>query len=79
MYIKVHAVAGSKKEEVILEKPNYLKIFVRQEAKQNMANKRILEIVAREYHVKPAQVRIVSGHHSPSKLLSVDIEKTVTK
>jgi uncharacterized protein YggU (UPF0235/DUF167 family) len=79
MYIKVRVVAGSKKEEVILEKPNYFKIFVREKARQNMANKRIIEIVAREHGIKPAQVRIVSGHHSPSKLLSVDIEKTVTK
>ena len=79
MYIKVRVIAGSKKEEVILEKPNYFKIFVREKAERNMANKRIMEIIAREYRVKPAQVRIVSGHHSPSKLLSVDVEKTVTK
>ena len=79
MYIKVRVVAGSKKEEVILEKPNYFKIFVREKAKQNMANKRILELIAREYKIKPAQVRITSGHHSPSKLLSVDVEKIVTK
>jgi uncharacterized protein YggU (UPF0235/DUF167 family) len=52
---------------------------VREKAKQNMANKRILEIVAREYKINPAQVRIISGHHSPSKLLSVDVEKSVTK
>ena len=79
MYIKVRVVAGSKKEEVVLEKPNYYKIFVREKAKQNMANKRIVEIVAREYKTKPTQVRIISGHHSPSKLLSVDVEKNVTK
>ena len=79
MYIKVRVVAGSKKEEVILEKPNYFKIFVHEKAKQNMANKRIVEIIAREYKIKPGLVRIVSGHHSPSKLLSVDVEKTVTK
>jgi uncharacterized protein YggU (UPF0235/DUF167 family) len=79
MYIKVRVVAGSKKEQVILEKPNYFKIFVREKAKQNMANDRILEIIAREYHVPSAKVRIVNGHHSPSKLLSVDVEKVVTK
>lgn len=78
MYIKVRVVAGSKKEQVVLEKPNYFKIFVREKAKQNMANKRILEIIAREHHIKPAQVRIISGHHSPSKLLSVDVGKSVT-
>jgi uncharacterized protein YggU (UPF0235/DUF167 family) len=79
MYVKVRVIAGSKKEEVTLEKPGYFKIFVREKAKQNLANKRIVEIVAREHHIKPSQVRIISGHHSPSKLLSVDVEKNVTK
>ena len=79
MYIKVRVIAGAKKEEVILEKPNYFKIFVREKAERNAANKRIMEIVARQYKIKPAQVRIISGHHSPSKLLSVDVEKVVTK
>jgi uncharacterized protein YggU (UPF0235/DUF167 family) len=79
MYIKVRAIAGAKKEEVTLEKPNYFKIFVREKAERNEANKRILEIIAQKYKISPVQVRIINGHHSPSKLLSVDVEKNVTK
>jgi len=75
MYIKVRAITGSKKEEVISEKPNYFKIFVREKAERNLANTRIIELIAKEYKVTPNQVRITNGHHSPSKLLSVDIEK----
>ncbi|HAO64634.1 TPA: hypothetical protein DCQ44_01485 [Candidatus Taylorbacteria bacterium] len=73
MYVKVRVISGSKKEEVIVEKPNYFKIFVHEKAKQNLANKRILEIIAKQYNVLPKQVRIINGHHSPSKLLSVDV------
>ena len=72
MYIKVRAIAGSKKEEVIVEKPNYFKIFVREKAERNAANERIIELVARQYGVTAKKVRIISGHHSPSKLLTVD-------
>jgi len=75
MYVKVRVIAGAKKEEIISEKPNYFKIFVREKAELNRANRRVLEIVAAQYRVVPAKVRIVSGHHSPSKLLSVDVEK----
>jgi len=79
MYIKVRAITGSKKEEVILEKPNYFKIFVREKAERNLANTRIIELIAKEYKVTSNRVRITNGHHSPSKLLCVDNEKTVTK
>jgi uncharacterized protein YggU (UPF0235/DUF167 family) len=36
----------------------------------NLANKRILAIIKATY--PGMQVRITNGHHSPSKLLSVD-------
>ena len=74
MYIKVRAIAGAKKEEVVLEKPNYFKIFVREKAKQNMANRRIIELIARHYGVTVDKVRIISGHHSPAKLLNVTLK-----
>jgi len=74
MYIKVRAIAGSKKEEVVIEKPNYFKIFVREKAERNEANDRIVELVARQYGVATNKVKIVNGHHSPSKLLSIDDE-----
>ncbi len=74
MYIKVRVIAGSKKEEVIVEKENYFKIFVREKAERNMANDRIIELVARQYAVPANKVRIISGHHSPSKLLSVTVK-----
>ena len=45
-------------------------ISIKEKAKAGLANQRILEIVSDVYKTK--KVRIISGHHSPSKLLSVD-------
>ena len=72
MYVKVRVIAGSKKEEVIVEKPNYFKIFVREKAERNEANDRILELIAREYRTTVNKIKIVNGHRSPSKLLSIE-------
>ena len=47
-------------------------ISVREKAERNMANNRILEIFRNMHRGKP--VKIVSGHHSPSKIISVEEE-----
>lgn len=70
MYIKVRAKTNSRKEEVIKESDDHFVISVREKAERNMANERILEIVRGLFPGK--SVRIINGHHSPSKLLSID-------
>ena len=71
MYIKVRVLAGAKKEEVQELSKNHFKISVREKPLQNLANRRVVELVARHFGVSPKTVRIVSGHHSPSKILSI--------
>lgn len=74
MYVKVRVRAQSRKEEVKKINEKHFEISVKEKAKQNLANKRVMEIVSKEFKVLIGKVRIVSGHHSPSKILSVDIE-----
>ena len=69
MYIKVRVIAGSKKEKVTKESEDHFIISVKEKAERNLANGRILEIISDIYKTK--KVKIISGHHSPSKLLSV--------
>jgi len=69
MYIKVKVMAGAKKEKVIKKSEDNFVISVKEKAKANIANKRILEIVSDIYKTK--KIRIISGHQSPSKILSV--------
>ncbi|MDD2935580.1 MAG: DUF167 domain-containing protein [Candidatus Pacebacteria bacterium] len=74
MYIKVKAYPKSKKEEVVQTSENRFEIKVKEKAEMNMANKKIIELVARHFGVNEGKVKIVNGHQSPSKLLSINID-----
>lgn len=71
MYIKVAVVAGAKKEIVVRDREDHYTITVREPAERNMANTRIREIIAREVSVPVGRVRLVSGHQSPHKIVSI--------
>lgn len=71
MYVKVRVIAGAKKETVEEVSAGHFKISVREPAERNLANRRIVELVAAHYKLSPKQVRIISGHTSPSKILSI--------
>ncbi len=72
MYIKVRAIAGARNESLVHKNTTTYQISVKEKAEGNRANTRIRQIVAHEYSVPIARVRIISGHHSPSKILSID-------
>ncbi|OGI57397.1 hypothetical protein A3B85_00010 [Candidatus Nomurabacteria bacterium RIFCSPHIGHO2_02_FULL_37_13] len=57
---------------------DHFEISVREKAERNMANNRVLELVARHFQVPKSKVRIVNGHHSPSKLLIIDSFRALT-
>ena len=71
MFIKVLVITGSKKEELLEIGPNRFKVFVKEKPVQNTANQRVIMIIAKKLSVNPSQVKIISGHHHPSKLLSI--------
>jgi uncharacterized protein YggU (UPF0235/DUF167 family) len=71
MYIHVKVTAGRKEEKIEKKSDTQFVVSVREKAERNMANKRIIEIFQEIYNT--GKVRIINGHHSTSKLLSVDI------
>ncbi len=71
MYIKVKVKAGQKREETEKVNENTFHISVREKAERNMANTRILEILSLELKIPINKIRIVGGHQSPTKLISV--------
>jgi uncharacterized protein YggU (UPF0235/DUF167 family) len=71
VFIKVTVLTGQKREELEVRSSSHLKISVREKPERNAANKRMLELVARHFHTTPASVRIINGHRSPSKMLSL--------
>lgn len=72
MYIKVKVTAGAKKEKIIEKTSDHFNISVKEPAERNLANKRVIELLRDYYKVYNGDVRIVSGHHSPSKIISLD-------
>lgn len=73
MHIKVRAKASARKEELQRVSDAHFEVSVRAKPVQNMANKRIAELLAAHFGVPVGKVRIVKGHRSPSKIYSVDI------
>ncbi len=74
MYIHVKVQAGAKSESFEKLKEDHFELRVKEPAERNLANKRVLEIVKNHFS-EAKRVRIVSGHQSPSKLISVDFDE----
>ena len=69
MYLKIKVIPDSKTEKKEILSEDFWRVWVKVPAENNLANNRILEIVRETY---PNQsVRIISGHHSPSKIVSI--------
>lgn len=69
MYIKIKVIPDAREEKVEKLKDDEFRIWVKLPAENNVANNRVLEIVRGMYPNK--RVRIISGHHSPSKIISI--------
>ena len=69
MYIKVRVVTGAPKEVIQKTEDDLIEMYIREPAERNLANKRVLEIMRNMYPNTP--VRMINGHHSPSKLILV--------
>lgn len=75
MYIRVRVSAGAKKESFEVSSSDSFLVSVKEPAEGNQANTRVLEIIAEYFDVLPKQIRIISGHHSPGKILSIPDSK----
>lgn len=71
MHVKISVEAGAKKERVSAHKDGSYTIAVREPAERNMANRRVLELIAQEKRMSGKKVRLVSGHHKPQKIIHI--------
>lgn len=70
MFIKVFVTPDARKE-VVEEKRGMLTISVREPASQNRANQRVREILAARLNAPLGKVRILTGHRSRAKMVSI--------
>jgi uncharacterized protein YggU (UPF0235/DUF167 family) len=71
-YIHVKVTAGAKKESWRKKSEDHFEIWVKEKAERNIANARVLELVAEHFEVPVTRVRIINGHRHPSKLIMVE-------
>ncbi len=69
--IKVYVFANSKKEKVRKIEEGVFEMYVKEPPMQNMANKRITEILAMHYGVDKRSVKLITGHKSPRKKFEI--------
>lgn len=76
-YLKVFVTPGAKREAVEIAPAKgegdgeVLKIAVKEPASGNRANDRVREIIAERFEKPVGKVRILTGHHSRSKMISI--------
>jgi uncharacterized protein YggU (UPF0235/DUF167 family) len=73
MHIKVRVKTGAKNETVRRLADGRFEISVREKSEANRANARVIELVAKNLGLPIKTVRIVKGHHHPSKILSTGV------
>ncbi len=73
MYIKVTVTAGARQEVFEEVGKSRFKATVKEKAERNMANSRVIELVANHFNINKNKVKIINGHHHPSKLLVLDL------
>ncbi|MFA6340807.1 MAG: DUF167 family protein [Candidatus Paceibacterota bacterium] len=70
-YIRVKVIAGAKKDSIMKKTKDSFDVSVREPKERGLANKKVVELVRRHTKAKGI-VRIVSGHHSTSKIISLE-------
>lgn len=71
MYIRVQVKPSAKKESVIKTDDKTFSIAVKEPSERNLANGRVRSILASEFGVSAAKVKLVSGHRSPRKIFDI--------
>ena len=69
MYIKVRVTTEARTEKIVKKGDDLYVVSVCESPERGMANKRVLEILKKEY--PGMSLKIVSGHHKPSKIVEV--------
>ena len=68
MYYKITAFPDAKKEFVEVKNDRY-RVFVREPAQNNQANKAVVRIFAQYLDIKERELRIIKGRTSTSKII----------
>lgn len=74
MMVRVQVRTGMRKEIMTVLGDDLFDLRLKVPAERNQANRRVRELLAKWYTVPVGQVKIVTGHHSPRKIIEVLLE-----
>ena len=69
IHLKVVADANTEKVEVLKE--NFFVIHTKSPRENNRANIRMIELLSIHLQIPTGKIRIITGHHQPSKILEI--------
>jgi len=68
--IKVRVIPSASKEKIV-EEEDSLKVYLTSPPQKGKANKRLLEIISKYFHLKKSSLKIVKGTTSSNKLIQI--------
>lgn len=71
MYIRIDVTPEAKANAIKRLTSEKFEISVKNKAEHNLANKQALELLAKQLKIPVARLRIINGHHTSRKLISV--------
>jgi uncharacterized protein (TIGR00251 family) len=78
VYINIKVITNAKQTEFVELKPLYYKAKLKAIPEKGLANKELIETVSKFFKCRKSEVKIISGHHSREKLLSIpDLQRNV--
>lgn len=73
IHIKIHP--ESKADSIEAKNDNSFVVKVREKAERNAANRKLRELLSQHFKVDLGKVKIITGHHAPSKIVEIKNEK----
>lgn len=74
MLIKVKANVLSKEDKVIKKSEDNFEVFVKVDAQRNMANKRIIELLAEYFNLPQYRIKMIKGFKESNKIFDIKYE-----
>ena len=70
-HIRAEVFAGAGEERMEKVADDKFRVWVREESRNNLANRRVLELMARTCGVESGKIKIVKGHKSSRKIFEI--------
>jgi uncharacterized protein (TIGR00251 family) len=76
MLIHVKVEAESKTDEILKKRETSYLVKVKAPRERNEANMSLLRLLAQYFAVPSNKVRIITGHHMPSKIVEIETHQS---